>query len=120
MTYQQRLQFMDLSFLVYRRYHGDTAEIYKFIHWIYTSGYGLLPRAPRSALRGHKYKLKKRYCRSQLRANFFSFRIVNLWNRLPYEVIFVTLLGMPAHEAHLGVFVKNRRGSSWISPWPRK
>ena len=85
--YQQRLQFMDLPSLVYRRYCGDLIEVSEFIHGICTSGYDLLPRAPRSALRGHEYKLKKRYCRSQLTANFCSFRIVNLWNRLPCEVL---------------------------------
>jgi len=77
---------MDLPSLIYCRYCGDMTEVYKFIHGIYTSGYNLLPRAPRSALRGHGYKLKKRYCHSQLRANF-CFRVVNLWNRLPCEVL---------------------------------
>ena len=59
MPYQRILQFMDLPSLVHRRYRGDMIEVYKFIHGIYTSGDRLLPRAPRSALRGHEYKLKK-------------------------------------------------------------
>ena len=33
------------------------------------------------------YKLMKRCCHLQLRANFFSFRVVNLWNRLSSDVI---------------------------------
>ena len=52
-----------------------------------TSEDNLLPRAPKSVLRGHEYKLKKRYCRTQLRANFFLYRVVNLWNRLPDDVM---------------------------------
>jgi len=86
MPYQKRLQFMDLPSLVYRRYRGDMTEVYKFIHGIYTSIH-LLPRAPRSALKGHEYKLKKRYCRSQLKENFFSIRVGNLCNSLPCEVL---------------------------------
>ena len=35
----------------------------------------------------HDYKLMKRRCHSQLRANYFSFRVVNLWNRLPSDVV---------------------------------
>jgi len=41
------------------------------------SGNSLFSRAPKSALRGHEYKLKKRYSDSQLRSNFFSFRVVS-------------------------------------------
>lgn len=62
-------------------------EVYRFIHGINKSGYRLLPRAPRSALRGHEYKLKKLHCHSQLRSNFFTFRVVNLWNRLPHDAV---------------------------------
>jgi len=77
----------DLPSLVYRRYRGDMIEVYKFTHEIYSSGHSLLPRAPQSGRRGHDYKLMKRRWHSQLRANFFSFRVVNLWNRLPSDVV---------------------------------
>ena len=36
--------------------------------------------------RGHCYKLKKNYCRTSARKQFFSFRIVNAWNGLPEDV----------------------------------
>ena len=64
-------------------------EVYKFVHGIYKSGHNLLPLAPSSALRGHIYKLKKRHCYTQLRSNFFTFRVVNLWNNLPSDVVSV-------------------------------
>jgi len=57
----------------------------------------LLPRAPRLALRGHEYKLKKRYCSSQLSANF-SFIVVNLWNRLPCKVLLAPLVNTFKHR----------------------
>ena len=45
MSYQKRLQALDLPSLVYRRptYRGDMIEVYKFIHGIYKSGHNLLP-----------------------------------------------------------------------------
>jgi len=36
---------------------------------------------------GHTLKLAKRSSRTQLRQNFFSNRVVNLWNNLPEEVV---------------------------------
>ena len=37
--------------------------------------------------RGHCLKIQKRYCRTKLRTNFFGFRIVNMWNGLPDDVV---------------------------------
>jgi len=37
--------------------------------------------------RGHCLKIQKRCCRTKLRANFFGFRIVNIWNGLPDDVV---------------------------------
>jgi len=33
--------------------------------------------------REHSLKIQKTYCRTKLRANFFGFRTVNMWNGLP-------------------------------------
>jgi len=38
-------------------------------------------------LRGHQLKLKVQRCRLHVRQNFFSVRIVNLWNKLPESVV---------------------------------
>ena len=40
-----------------------------------------------SGLRGHSLKLFKPRCRTTIRQNFFSSRIVNEWNKLPQEVV---------------------------------
>jgi len=67
-------------------------EVYKFIHGIYKSGHNLLPLASfvyiERSYRG-LYKLKKRHIVTldQLRSNFFSFRVVDLWNNLPSDVV---------------------------------
>ena len=38
-------------------------------------------------LRGHSLKLYKLRCRTTLRQNFFSIRVINEWNKLPQSVI---------------------------------
>jgi len=35
----------------------------------------------------HCLKIQKRYCRTKLKANFFSFPIANMWNGLPDDVV---------------------------------
>jgi len=42
--------------------------------------------------RGHCLKIQNRYCRTKLRANFFGFRIVNIWNGLPDDVVLAPTL----------------------------
>ena len=37
--------------------------------------------------RGHNLRLQKRECRTQRRQNYFGFRVVNIWNNLPTEIV---------------------------------
>jgi len=46
--------------------------------------------APVTTTRGHAYKLYKPRC-SNVRANFFSYRVVEVWNSLPEWVSFENL-----------------------------
>jgi len=70
----------------------DVIETYKYLHGIYAiNSSTFLPLSvPVSAginTRGHSLKLQKRDCKSVLRANTLGFRIVNLWNSLPEDVV---------------------------------
>jgi len=90
--YGERLRRMDLPSLMYRRLRGDVIETYKYLHGIYAiNSSTFLPLSvPVSAgvnTRGHSLKLQKRDCKSVLRANTLGFRIVNLWNSLPEDVV---------------------------------
>jgi len=40
-----------------------------------------------SGLRGHLLKLFTQKCRTTVRQNFFSLRIVSEWNKLPHDVV---------------------------------
>ena len=67
-------------------------ETYKYLHGLYNVNESdILPlsRNRNSSMntRGHSLKLLKRNCHSQLRANFFGYRVVNTWNSLPGKVV---------------------------------
>jgi len=47
-----------------------------------------------SGLRGHSLKLFKRRCRTTVRQNFFSLRVVNEWNKLPQDVVEASSVNM--------------------------
>jgi len=87
---EERLKAMDLPSLAYRRLRGDAIEVYKYLNGIYkVDSSSMLPLAGLKAFktRGHCLKIQKRYCRTKLRANFFSFRTVNMWNGLPEDAV---------------------------------
>ena len=88
LSYEQRLQVLNLHSLYYRRKRGDMINVYKLMH-------GLLgipeevffTRAIHSTTRGHNFKLYTQRSRLDIRSKFFSRRVVNDWNSLPSEVV---------------------------------
>ena len=89
LSYESRLQKLDLPSLVYRRYRGDAIETYKYLNGYYAvDSSAFLPLDPNHHnTRGHTQKLLKRRCRTQRRLNSFGFRVVNMWNNLPDYVV---------------------------------
>ena len=82
MSYENRLKAVNLPSLVYRRYKGDMIEVFKYLDGSYS-----LPGDSVLKWLHLDYKLSKRHCHSQLRLKFFSYRVVNLWNYPPVEVV---------------------------------
>jgi len=90
LSYEDRLRKLGIPSLCYRRLRGDMIEVYKYLHGCYdVDCTDMLPlhRFEGHTTRGHSYKLEKRSCKGQLRANFFGFRVVNVWNSLPEKVV---------------------------------
>jgi len=85
--YEDRLKILNLPSLVYRRVRGDMIEAYKFCHGLYTVDSGILVMANNSITRGHNLKLFRQTCRSRIRHDYFSQRIVEFWNGLPSDVV---------------------------------
>jgi len=90
LCYEDRLKAMDLPSLMYRRLRGDAIETYKYLHGVYQIDSSFLPLNQSNTgviTRGHCLKLLKRDCKTAIRANFLSYRIVNFWNSLPEHVV---------------------------------
>ena len=88
LPYPERLKQMKLPSLVYRRKRGDMIETYKILNGLVdTIGGAPLQLAEECCKRSHSLKLKKNHCRTALRQNTFSQRVVNSWNALPEKIV---------------------------------
>jgi len=86
--YPERLKELRLPTLRYRRKRADVLQVYRIVH-----GVDDLPlthffeAAQRGTTRGHCHKIQKKHCRSKLRQESFSQRVVTHWNNLPEAVV---------------------------------
>ncbi len=94
LSYEQRLQRLKLPTLVYRRSRGDMIEVYKIMMEKYDSKVSssllnLRQDVVQSerVMRGNTKKLYTTAHRTKERKNFFSNRVVRLWNTLPESVV---------------------------------
>jgi hypothetical protein len=85
--YHERLRYLKLPTLVYRRIRGDLINTYKYLTKAYDSDCGLLPSLNQHDTRGHYLKLRTIFTRTERHKNFFSNRVIAWWNSLPQEVV---------------------------------
>ena len=89
LDYHERLKFLKLPSLEYRRFRGDLLETYKMMHNCYDEvcTNPLFQISHENRTRGHAYKLTKLHASNNITKHFFSHRIVNVWNGLPVEAV---------------------------------
>ena len=88
MSYRERLMYLQLPTLKYRRFRGDMLEVYKILNDIYDSQtVPFLPLHLDSRTRGNSLKLKVNRCNYDVRKYSFCNRVVNSWNSLPNFVV---------------------------------
>ena len=88
LEYEVRLERLCLPSLEFRRIRGDMIEAYKITHKIYDSRVtGDLLKINNTSTRHHNYKLEKIRVNNSQYQNFFSNRIINVWNNLPYDIV---------------------------------
>ena len=108
MDYEKRLKCLNLPSLEYRRIRGDMIEVFKIMHEYYdpkttsnlfecqvtndTNSTNNNISNPGMNTRGHVYKLTKLRRNTKSFQEFFTNRIVNLWNSLPKEAVNATSL----------------------------
>ena len=88
MTYQERLVYLKLPTLCYRRLRGDMIEVFKILTYKYDSSVcaGLLHYSE-TGTRGHSYKLAKPRANTNIKKYYFTHRVNDLWNSLPENVV---------------------------------
>ena len=88
LCYEDRLKATGLISLESRRIRGDMIEVFKILKGINkTDKTRWFELAQNNRTRGHKLKLVKNRSRLEVRRNFFSQRVVSVWNNLPKVVV---------------------------------
>ena len=92
-TYKERLSILDLVPLELRRMQLDLIYTYKILNGYTCHDMMDFFQLKKSFItRGHKLTLYPQYAKRRVRTDFFSHRIVNVWNSLPTEVALVSQL----------------------------
>ena len=86
--YPQRLRDLNLFSLERRRTRGDLIEVFKIVKGISGNDFDDFFRyIPDNGTRGHRYRLRRNHSRLEVRAKFFTNRVIPLWNKLPNQVV---------------------------------
>ena len=106
LSYQARLEKLDLPTLKYRRHRGDMIELYKMVTNKYDQDVlpNLVYKVPVGMhTRGNALKMCQQHSHYNLRRHFFINRTVSIWNSLPDTII----------EAETINIFKNRLDKFW-------
>ena len=102
LTYEQRLQKLNLPSLEYRRLRGDLIEVFKITHNIYDpiSTKDLLTFSCKNTTRldSNPYRLKKPHVNKKSSQMFFTNRIIDTWNNLPLKAVSAKSLNIFKNE----------------------
>ena len=89
LSYTERLKYLVLPSLQYRRLRADIVETFKILYNIDKVQHEHIFPISRTATRGHNQKIYtcNKNSRTNIRKYSFSQRIVDMWNSLPKQVI---------------------------------
>ena len=103
LPYAERLSVLKLPSLKYRRLRNDMIQVYKYLHMEYNVVNDILVRDTSERTRGNSLKLVKQRFKKEIRKNYFSLRVTNIWNSLPNDILMAK---------NLNIF-KSRLDSMW-------
>ena len=87
-SYSERLIYLDLPSLVYRRKRSDLLQIYRIVHRMDNIDENKLFKLDKkSKTRGHSYKIVKERANTRLRQSVLGQCAVNEWNNLTDSIV---------------------------------
>ena len=113
LPYDQRLLHLGLYPLKDRRQRGDMITVYNLINGRINMNVGKVCQFNTgcTATRSHNYQLQGQICRTEMRKNSFSQRIILPWNQLdPYTVLAPSVNSFKERydKAHLSQYLSNK------------
>lgn len=87
MTYIERLKYLNMTTLKFRRIRGDLIILYNICSQESNKSYPTFKIIEDSRTRGHNKRLIRPNFKLNLRKYFFNCRVVPIWNSLPMEVV---------------------------------
>ena len=86
--YPDRLKYLDLPTLVYRRRRADLLQVFRYFSGLdHYKGENIFILDRSKIMRGHSLRLMKQRANTTVRQKSLSFRVVNDWNSLPEAVV---------------------------------
>lgn len=88
LSYEERLKCTGLQSLELRRLQFDLIWCYKIVFGLVkVDSSAFFQFSPCINTRGHRYKLYRQHCNKRNRAEFFTQRVLSLWNGLPQDKV---------------------------------
>ena len=87
LSYEQRLEALNLPTLLYRRKRGDLILVFKILNGIDDISPEKFFQFSDTTTRGHSKKLYKQRSNKSIRQNFFAIRVIDDWNSLPKDIL---------------------------------
>ena len=86
LDYSERLKKLNITTLFYRRKRSDMLQVFRLFHGFDKIDINQFFTVNKNN-RGHEFKLVKKSCSTNIRANSFSLRVFEDWNNLPQSVV---------------------------------
>ena len=87
LSYEERLQRLQLWSLHERRNRADLIEVFKLYRGLTDIPFDRFFHLSQTSTRGHPAKIHKLQANTDMRLHFFSLRVVNRWNSLPVTAV---------------------------------
>ncbi len=87
LSYEGRLEILGMSSLKDRLLRLDLIQTYKILHGFDSVDYKKYFTLNQNANRNNRYKLNVKAHNGSILGNFFTYRVVNFWNKLPSSIV---------------------------------